>query len=157
MAWYVHLSVTMNLNSNELDKISDLAERHIADLLIKNILERKEDEEGSYYSYDQNYVGRFLEAVKNKKNYNEGGKGELFTWGIIGNYTRGDVFCRELEPFFKDMLLNEVGICKHNHILVFEEGEQSHNAIAYEIYLDKENGQELVVNYHKCPFKWNQG
>lgn len=149
MAYYVHLSITYNSDSDDISKISDLAEKHIADLTLKQYI----DEDG----FDPQYVFHYLKAVKKKKNYNAGGKGELFTWGIVGNHIRVEDFVNTLKHFFKEMLQREIGISNYNRIVVFQEQENAPNATAYEIYLDEDDGEQLHIEEHKLPFKWGQG
>jgi hypothetical protein len=81
---------------------------------------------------------------------------------MVGNHTRAESFYETLKPFFDEMLRNEVGgICSHEHIIVFEEKEQTESPTAYEIMLSGDyydESTEIIVKRHDdLPFTWMQG
>ena len=138
MSHKVHINVCFACSN---DSISKLAKKHMP---LKNIK-----------AYE---ASLFLQAFWEGKGINSGPKGDLFTWGIVGNYTDEDEFVNTLRPFWKD-LLSEVdgGPCSFEHILVFVEHEQTKCATAIEIFLtDKDDPKSLTIKKHKCPFAWIQ-
>lgn len=142
MGFYVHLSVCY---SSELeDDIKPELEK-----LVNKYKKEDAPKEAIW----------ILEAILDPKNYNCGPKGFLFTWGVVGNYTSGQEVVDYLKPFFEEQLRNNLGTLDFDHILIFEEREQSQQAIAYEIFLEDSNSDEkgpLIVKRHELPFCWNQ-
>lgn len=147
MAWDVHIHVCFACHRN--DPVADLAAKHLPD-----VANREHDGD------DGDRAARwFLEALTKRTGDNPGPKGGLSMWGIVGNYTRGESFCEALRPFFEELLRSGIGgICRHEHILVFEEQEQSESATAYEIMLydDDKVGGLVVKRHDKLPFSWMQ-
>ncbi len=142
MGFYVHIHVCFACDSN--DGVAELAAKHAAAFppCVPNDSSR--------------YARWFLDDLAKRTGGNDGPKGGLSMWGMVGNYTRVDEFCEELRPFWKDLLQGvEGGPCGHEHVLVFEEKEQTERAIAYEISLD-EDTEELSIKRHECPFTWMQ-
>lgn len=143
MGWYVHLSVIFAADSNE--GVAALAAKHLP---------------GISGNGDGCREARwFLESLSERTGRNYGPKGGLSTWGIVGNYTRGEVFVDSLKPFFSELLSGEVdgGPCSHERVIVFCEQEQSERAMAYEIFrADEMDSESLTVREHKCPFAWMQ-
>jgi hypothetical protein len=96
----------------------------------------------------------FLEALAERTGGNPGPKGGLSLWGMVGNYTKADVFVDILLPFWEALFERQPGgFLDHEHILVFEEAEQTERTIAFEIM--REAGA-VVVKRHDCPFAFMQ-
>lgn len=95
-----------------------------------------------------------LQAILDPKNYNCGRKGELFTWGIVGNYTSAESIVQLLAPFFEEQLRRELGPLDFDHIIIFEEHEQTEQAQCWEIYLEGNENGKLVIKHHMLPFCW---
>lgn len=143
MGVYVHLSVTFACDTNE--GVAELARKHLP----------AQDEECIEAKW-------FLDDLSKRTGGNPGPKGGLSTWGIVGNYTLGETFVEKLRPFWIDLLAGvEGGPHDFEHIIVFEEREQTEQAKAFEIFL-KENFDgtpvpgDLVIREHDLPFCWNQ-
>lgn len=154
MGYYVHLSVTYSgdCDGDALERLKPLVEKH------KKYIEKEWDDvsQDGKHTYEWSREAYwFLEAVLDKKNYNCGPKGMLFTWGIVGNYTSAENFKDCLSPFFEEMLKEEISVSDFDHILVFWEQEQSEQAKAFEIFLN-EDSKKLEVKKHELPFCWNQ-
>jgi hypothetical protein len=85
---------------------------------------------------------------------------------MIGNYTQVKSFCEALRPFWADLLGNiRGGPCTHEHVIVFEEREQTEHVDAYEIGWADDKGEwvsigeraSLVIKKHeRLPFSWMQ-
>lgn len=146
MGWYVHVEVSFSCCENE--PVAALARKHAPNHL--------EDGPAS----DSERAARwFLDDLAGRTGENMGPKGGVSLWGMIGNYTHVDVFCERLRPFWKELLETpKCGPSSHAHIIVFEEQEQSEQAIAYEIKLadEERTDGELVITRHALPFCWNQ-
>lgn len=154
MGYYVHLSVTFSSSAEDINELRPIVEKHKQRYLDYQKLEEINDD-----LYDPklscNESIPFLNSLLDEKNYNSGHKGELYTWGIVGNYTRAEDFVYGLAPFFEEILKTETGPFDFDHIVVFYETEQSQQAYAYEIYL--QGDQKLItIKHHPLPFCWNQ-
>lgn len=148
MGFYVHIHVSFACDNN--DEIAALAKEYLSG--AKKLTE--EDSPDAHFT-----ARKFLESLASRSGNNEGPKGGLSLWGMVGNYTRVDLFCELLVPFWKDLFKCSEGPGPWEHIIVFEESEQSEQAIAYEIFLEDEgygNGG-LITRRHELPFCWNQG
>lgn len=149
MGFYVHFHICFNA-----DYSRDMAQA------AQDILDMLWDKEGEEHACEREAVW-LLKAIQDLKNYNTGPKGSLFTWGIVGNYTRADDVIDDLKEFFLELLTNrKLDPYVSEHIIAFEEKEQSEKAIAYEIYLKfpsyEAKGNELIVKRHEMPFCWFQ-
>jgi hypothetical protein len=147
MAWDVHIHVCFSCDRNE--PVAELARRHL------EAVKARDGDDG-----DRAAVW-FLEDLAKRTGGNPGPKGGLSLWGMVGNYTNGASFCEALKPFFEEMLIHGVGgICQHEHILVFEEQEQSESPTVYEIMLDGDydsDARRLAIKRHEnLPFTWMQ-
>lgn len=146
MGWYVHIHVCFACNTNE--GVAKLAKKH------RELLTGKDD--------GQREALWFLEALSERTGGNPGPKGGLSLWGIVGNYTSAEVFCEVLKPFWRELLTGDIdgGPCRHEHIVVFEEPEQSDAANVFEIgWTDpySEADRELFIRKHeRLPFSWVQ-
>jgi hypothetical protein len=132
---YVHIHVAMAVDKNE--PVAEIAKRHV-------------DGCG-----DCREAKWFLEDLATRSGHNPGPKGGLSLWGMVGNYTDGEAFVKALEPFWLELFGTEAGPFRFEHILVFEEREQTERTTAYEISYD-ENTKQLGVAKHKCPFAFMQ-
>lgn len=142
VGYYVHLHVCFACDENE-----PLAR------VAKKVLPEIE-------ASDCNEAKWFLQDLAKRTGNNPGSKGGLSLWGIVGNYTRAERFIEVLMPFWKalyasDNTDDDCGFCGHEHILVFEETEQSEQTTAHEIKLDEER-RTIVVSQHKCTFAFMQ-
>ena len=149
MGFYVHFHICFNADHSP--EMVEAAKKQLKEFWV---------EEAEEYDCERE-TRRLLEAIQDPKNYNTGPKGSLFTWGIVGNYTRAGDVIDDLELFFFELLSNrELDPYSAEHIIVFEEKEQSEKAIAYEIYLKSPfydiGNNELIVKRHELPFCWNQ-
>lgn len=77
----------------------------------------------------------FLKDVINGKSCFKGSKGDLWLWGIIGNYTRGETLLEELKPFFKT-LYEKRYILNAAKVIVMEENEQTENVTIFQLGRD---------------------
>lgn len=139
MAWDVHIHVCFECSEN--DPVAAIARRHL---------------EGEFECREARW---FLENLSERTGYNPGPKGGLSMWGMVGNHTDGDQFVSELFPFWNDLLSADMESSPFSdaHILVFVEAEQGRKAIAFEVFLDEDSGQPmLIVKKHDCPFAWVQ-
>lgn len=159
MGFYVHFSVVFSADHNE--SMVAAAQKQI------DVFKNPDYKEGDYYQdkWDCEYdTIRFLEAIQDPKNYNTGPKGTLFSWGIVGNFTRVRDVVDDLKDFFIEAFTNDnINLYPHRHILFFQEREGSEQAQAYEIYLKQgsmykhsKEDPELVVKHHDLPFAWMQ-
>jgi hypothetical protein len=137
MGYYVHLHVAFSCDDNE--PVAELAKKHLP-LMTEQADGARE-------------ARWFLEDLSKRTGGNKGPKGGLSLWGITGNYTRGEAFVEALRPFFTEMFATQTEIFDHEHILVFEEPEQSEQCIAHEISF--ESGV-MKVKRHECPFAFMQ-
>jgi len=152
MGFYVHLSVTFNANSEDIGKLKPIVAKY------RKYIKKEWDDVSTDGKHECEWSSEaywFLDALLDKKNYNCGPKGELFTWGIVGNCTSAENFVDSLEGLFEQMLKGEVSIMDFEHILVFWESEQSEQANAYELFLDDDT-KKIVKKEHELPFCWNQ-
>lgn len=139
MGYYVHLHVAFACDENE--GVAKLAQHHL-DLL------------GPDAPIEVHW---FLGDLANRSGKNRGPKGGLSLWGIVGNYTNGEEFCEVLRSFWND-LLREVpgGPFDFEHVLVFEEREQSGCATAFEIIYDEDRDIIEIKRHENLPFSWHQ-
>jgi hypothetical protein len=140
MGWYVHLHVAFPCDKN--DGVAALA---------REMLNRE---------YEAVEAKWFLDALSGRTGENPGPKGGLSLWGIVGNYSNGELFCSSLMPFW-DRLLSEVpgGPLDFESVVVLEEQEQSEAATAYQIGWDEPNSADRRIVIKKCerlPFSWHQ-
>lgn len=133
MGYYVHINVCFACDENE--SIAELAKEEMTNNSL--CIEAK----------------WFLEDLSERTGRNPGPKGGLCTWGMVGNYTDGELFVTCLIPFWKKVFNSDCGLCDFEHILVFVEREQTERALAFEIKLE---GDEIQITEHKCPFAWMQ-
>jgi hypothetical protein len=150
MGWYVHIHVCFSANGNEA--VAELARKH------RPLIQDEDD--------GHRAVMWFLDDLSKRTGSNPGPKGGLSLWGMIGNYTKVDTFCEVLRPFWEDLLSgNDMrgddwdGPCSHDHIIVFEEQEQSEAATAYEIGWDDNDGENrklFIKKHERLPFTWMQ-
>lgn len=146
MAWDVHLSVTFACDEN--DGVAELARNHFHLLLPVSGCVPVEAQ-------------WFLSDLAGRKGRNPGPKGGVSTWGIVGNYTQGRDFVDSLAPFWIDLLRGVPGgPGEYEHVIVFEEQEQSSKPRAYEIgFSDPHNEkgpQGFFIKEHDLPFSWEQ-
>jgi hypothetical protein len=143
MGWYVHVHVSFACDENE--PVAEVAKKHA---------ERHATDGGS----DAECAARwFLDGLSERTGANMGPKGGLSLWGMTGNHTSVSEFCERLRPFWLELLQTpKCGPLDFEHIVVFEEQEQSGQAIAYEIYLDEPARSNLMIRRHELPFCWNQ-
>lgn len=157
MGYYVHLSVVFACDHNE--PLAALAKKH------RPLLDAHE------YSESLDEAKWFLDALSVRTGENLGPKGGLCTWGMVGNYTKADDFVSALCPFFLDVyrdwyVPNEppdrsrdrIGLCGHEHIIVFWENEQSEYANCIEIGLvdDRDPSALRLTMHERLPFAWMQ-
>src|SRR5580692_1907576 len=110
MAWDVHIHVCFACDKNE--KVAEIAKKHCASILSNNDGHRE--------------AVWFLTDLAKRTGPNYGPKGGLSLWGMTGNYTNVEEFCEILRPFWVELLSGiDGGPCEHEHIIVFEEQEQS--------------------------------
>lgn len=147
MAYDVHIHLAFSCSRNE--GVAELAKRHAAGMnpdAPDGIREAK----------------WFLDDLAERTGRNLGPKGGLCLWGMTGNYTRVGDFCEVLRPFWLELLTTGIdgGPLDFERVIVFEEQEQSEQAIAYEIGLeDDEDGMSraaLFIRRHELPFAWMQ-
>jgi len=136
MGHYVHIHVCFACDTNE--GVAAIARRHLA-----SVPEGCREERW------------FLADLSERTGSNQGPKGGLSLWGLVGNYTNEDKFVEVLKPFWLEVLSGNVegGPCSHERILVFSEHEQSERTQAHEIYAAE---GELVIKKHGCPFQFAQ-
>lgn len=141
MGWYVHIHVAFSCDRNE--GVGELAAKHLA------MLSESDDDAIRYVRF-------FLTELSERTGENPGPKGGLSLWGMTGNCTRADEFCQTLIPFWGELLSGHIdgGPCSHEHVIVFEEQEQSERAVAYEIASD--DGAPITIKRHELPFAWMQ-
>lgn len=139
MGYYVHINVCFACDKN--DAVADLARKHLA------LVESGDD--------GVREAGWFLQALSERTGHNHGPKGGLSMWGMVGNYTRVGEFVEVLKPFWLELLGGiDGGPCDFEHILVFEEREQTERTTAYEI--SKNDNGAIEVKVHECPFAFMQ-
>lgn len=137
MGYYVHFSATFAARSSELDDVRPL----VAKWRAANVAEDRD-------------VDRLLDAMLDLKNYNQGPKGELFTWGVVGNHTSVAAVATALVPLFGELFWQDTYLRSHHRVVLFEEQEQSGLAAAFEIFL---HHHEPTLIRHDLPFCWGQG
>lgn len=154
MAYDVHIHVCFACDKN--DEIAALAKKYALDVTS--------DRDGC------REARWFLDELSKRSGDNLGSKGGLSLWGMTGNYTNVSLFCETLRPFWEALLSGRrEGPCEHEHIIVFEECEQTEAATAYEIgwadergeWADQspkyEAGNRLLIKKHeRLPFSWMQ-
>ncbi len=145
MSLDVHIHVCFACQENE--PVAVLAAKHLDAL-------KKSDDDG------EREARWFLASLASRRGINQGPKGGLSLWGMVGNYTRGDVFCECLKPFWAELLRFGIGgICQHERVIVFVEAEQTDAASAYEIRLADPQGDDSAVEIRRhtnLPFSWSQ-
>jgi hypothetical protein len=139
MSRNVHIHVAFECTFN--DRVAALARKHLS---------------LDYGGYE---VVSFLNALAERSGTNQGRKGGVSLWGMIGNATDGDDFCDVLRPFWCDLLSDSDIDMPEEHVIVFIQDLQSTTAMvtAYEIGWDNPDseGRELVINKHEqLPFSW---
>lgn len=149
MGWYVHIHVCFACDRNA--GVAILAKKHLA---ILNEAHVSQDDGGREAVW-------FLADLSQRGGGNSGQKGGLSLWGMVGNYTRVDVFCETLLPFWRDLLSGQIdnGPCDHERVIVFEEQEQREAATAYQIGWDDHYSptrQMVITKYKNLPFSWMQ-
>ena len=138
MGYYVHISVIFAYDRD--DAVTELAEKYL-----------------KIHTKDFSETKSFLEHLRDKRSPSFSPKGGTFYWGGIGNYTQPKEFIDALKPFWEELLKADASPLDFEHILIFYEREQHEAASAYEIYLDQEERQELVIKHHeRLPFAWMQ-
>lgn len=147
MGYYVHIHVAFACDNNE--PVAELAKKHLAIMDFSDCVEAE----------------WFLTELSKRTGTNPGPKGGMSLWGVIGNYTAAEEFVEILRPFWREMLVNSIGPHYFEHIIVFEEAEQTEQAIAYEIFLSENpddaegkplHGRELTIKKHQLPSCWGQ-
>ena len=81
------------------------------------------DEDGHPEAHD------FLSATASGRTLNTGRKGSLYTWGYVGNYTRGEEMAETLRPYF-DALWETTSV-KWTPVHIFEQRESDDTARVY--------------------------
>lgn len=147
MACDVHISICFPLK----DAIPGAVHDAIVELV-------KTFPEGNQDTYRE--AQDFLQALSENRGYCCGRKGPLFTWGYVGNYTNVEDVAKLLMPVWKALYIHEC-LCYFEHIIVFEEWEQSKCATAYEISAvlgdgDLQPPTDIKIVKHDCPFAWMQ-
>ena len=147
MGQYVHLSMIMPCNSN--DPVAVIAKKHL------DLFEHGNDELIAKEAIP------FLTDLSERSGINHGPKGGLLLWGMVGNYTSGELFVECLKPFWRDLYHIDETIpapaclLGFEHIIVFVEVEQQEQATAYEISYDRDS-DSVSFKTHLCPFAWTQ-
>ncbi len=144
MGSYVHLHVCFACDEN--DAVAALAAPHL--------------DAAPPATDDMPEVRWFLESLAARRGSNDGTKGGLAFWGMIGNHTDVGRFCELLRPFWEE-LLNGVPNGPHpfERVVVFEEREGSDAATAYQIGWDNDDnpGRQMRIERHdRLPFAWGR-
>lgn len=79
---------------------------------------------------------RMLEYAAEAKGVALGPKGDMFTWGSVGNYSSADTFVDALRPFFQDLWRERVLFDFHTVVVMFQQ-EQHHTGHLFELSLDQ--------------------
>jgi len=147
MAWYVHLSVCFAAVHNS-------AEIGFARKALKALEKTSSPRECAW----------MLKDFVNGNGVARGPKGDLFNWGMVGNYTSASDFIEGLRPFWLSLFRSRgAELQDFEHILVFEEEEQSGAVTVYEVsYNGRVNCEEnikgdlVVKTFPDMPFSWHQ-
>lgn len=146
MGWYVHIHVCFACDTNV--GVAAIAAKHLPALAALDTADGARE------------ARWFLGDLAGRTGGNSGPRGGLSLWGMVGNYTRGDVFCEVLRPFWEDLLSGvDGGPCSFERVVVFVENEQSDAATAYQIGWDDNDSptRELIIQKHESlPFAWGQ-
>ncbi len=137
MGWNVHIHVCFECTDNDL--IAPIAKRHL------DLMGEDTSREARWY----------LQDLSERTGQNPGPKGGLSLWGMVGNNTPVDEFCRELVPFWRD-LLRDRGIDHVPRVVVLSEAEQSQAATAHQIYFDEETDGLVIEKFGGLPFSFDQ-
>lgn len=78
---------------------------------------------------------RMLEYAAEGQGLGMGPKGEMFTWGSVGNYSSHETFVDALRPFVED-LWREAVVSPYATVVVMFQREQMHVSQIYELALD---------------------
>lgn len=147
MGFYVHIHVCFACDHN--DGVAEIAKRHLP--LLQDDAPRE--------------CASFLSALSERTGSNEGTKGGLSLWGMVGNYTRPLEFAKALLPFWEELLKSRVkgGPCSFEHILIIYHEEQSECSGAIEVFLAEGspyqnaylNSSVTVKHHERLPFTFN--
>ena len=146
MAHDVHLHVAFECDNN--DHVAELAKKHRVLLMLN---EENPSIEALW----------FLDALSARKDCNEGPKGGLSLWGIVGNYTNPMQFAEALRPFWIELLsASRESPLSFHHVVIMYEQEQSEHAGAVEVFWNedppREEGELIIKDHPGLPFCFNQ-
>lgn len=107
---------------------------------------------------------RFLEHAAEGKGVALGPKGDMFTWGSVGNYTSVVTFVEALRPFWADLYRERI-IWDFSGIVVMSQTEQRAHSTIIEVSCDQtsprgpdaEGKVTLVIRETETPFPLFEG
>lgn len=118
--------VTVQFQVNKPDVLRTVAREH------RSTIERH-DRRSDGYDPD---AARMLEHAAEGRGVALGPKGDMFTWGSVGNYASVDRFVGALRPFFAD-LYRERAIWDFATIVVMSQKEQQGTSTVVEVGMDQ--------------------
>lgn len=139
MGYYTQIHVMMACDEN--DGVAKAATEYLATMEFK--------------SRD---AGWYLETLAERTGANDGPKGGVSHWGIVGNYTNLDEFIEDLKPFWEKLLRDEIDGGPHmfEHIIILYEAEQSEATTVVEIGIEEITEKFFVKNHGAMPFAFRQ-
>jgi len=118
--------VTVQFQVYEPDVLREVARKHRSEI-------ERYDRRSDGYDAD---AARFLDHAAEGKGVAGGPKGEMYTWGSVGNYTLVERFVGALRPFFADLYRKGV-LWNFATIVVMSQQEQQGASTIIEVAADQ--------------------
>lgn len=145
----VNCPITVQFQVDKPDVLEEVGLRH------HNTMMRRDRQEGAYNAD----AARFLRYVVQGKGVANGPRGDMFTWGSVGNYTMIESFVGALRPFWEE-LYRESALWDFVGILVMSQTEQRAHSTIVEISKDRTTPRSelsLIVRSRDTPFPLFEG
>ena len=139
--------ITVSFEVSKMEVLKEIARKYT--VLMKSYADS--DESGSEYDRDAH---RFLEYAAEGQGIGMGPKGDMFTWGSVGNYTSVETFVDVLMPFWGE-LYSEHALMFGDGIVIMSQSEQRPSMKIVEISKDQTMPRDrtaLVVRSMESPF-----
>lgn len=138
--------ISIVMPCDEPDRLAEVAK----EFLVNGLEENSPD-----------YAKWYLESLAEGRGHNQGPKGGLVQWGMVGNHVSEQCVIDSLQPFFGLVYARRAGPLPHESVIAFFEHEASY-PVVYRIEGKEhwENGAEIVRVYIekiRCElFRWGQ-
>lgn len=140
----VHCNITVQFQVRDPEELSEIAGEQGARMAR---LEGSDD-------YDRD-AARFLDYMQEVgRGVAPGPRGDMFTWGSLGNYSCAEVFVESLVPFWRELYARRA-VFDHDGVVVMFQQEQRPYVKIAEISMDRtapHGGKALVVRELETSF-----